>query len=191
MVKYRLPLPLQALQIRLLHSLVYHHQHHNLWSLVPVHPQHQLEHVDPLAPSLQHINLIIPKILNKGVNIFLIPSSVEELVLPHQIASLILGGAKAGPWRKEELWPSGTPRSDVEALAPPKRRTNSPYTNNWFDYIFVLLTNKTKWKIVCMHTLSFALSRMRVNEASMTRFCPFSIEEAETVVNDDELSRCK
>lgn len=41
------------------------------------------------------------------------------------------------------------------------------------------------------NTLSFALSRMRVNEASTTRFCPFSIEEADTVVNDAVLNRCK
>ena len=57
----------------------------------------------------------------------LVPSSVVELVLPHQIASLIRGGAKAGPCRKEELCPSGTPRSDVEALTPPKDRSNSPW----------------------------------------------------------------
>ena len=56
----------------------------------------------------------------------LLPSSVLEFVLPHQIASLMRGGAKAGPCRKDELWPKGTPSSDAEALTPPKARSSSP-----------------------------------------------------------------
>lgn len=48
-------------------------------------------------------------------------------MLPHQIASLIRGGANAGPWRNEELCPRGTPRRDDEATTPPNARTSSPY----------------------------------------------------------------
>ena len=55
-----------------------------------------------------------------------LPSSVVAFVLPHQIASLIRGGANAGPWRNDELCPKGTPRRDDDALAPPKARTSSP-----------------------------------------------------------------
>lgn len=61
-----------------------------------------------------------------GVGKVKVPSSVVELVLPHQMASLIRGGANAGPWRNDELCPKGTPRSDVDATAPPKARTSSP-----------------------------------------------------------------
>jgi len=32
-----------------------------------------------------------------------LPSSVLEFVLPHQMASLMRGGANAGPCRKDEL----------------------------------------------------------------------------------------
>lgn len=55
------------------------------------------------------------------------PSSVVEFVLPSQMASLILGGAKAGPWRNDELCPRGIPRRDEDATEPPKARTSSPF----------------------------------------------------------------
>jgi hypothetical protein len=55
-----------------------------------------------------------------------IPSSVLELVLPHQMASLMRGGANAGPCRNDELCPSGTPRRDAEAFTPPIARSSSP-----------------------------------------------------------------
>lgn len=55
-----------------------------------------------------------------------LPSSVVEFVLPHQMASLIRGGANAGPWRKEELCPKGTPRRDADATTPPNARSSSP-----------------------------------------------------------------
>lgn len=58
---------------------------------------------------------------------FLVPSSVAEFVLPHQMASLIRGGAKAGPCKKDELCPKGTPRSDAEALTPPSALSSSPW----------------------------------------------------------------
>lgn len=57
---------------------------------------------------------------------YALPSSVVEFVLPHQMASLIRGGANAGPWRKEELCPKGTPRRDADAATPPKARRSSP-----------------------------------------------------------------
>jgi hypothetical protein len=66
----------------------------------------------------------------KGTSILIIlslPSSVLELVLPHQMASLMRGGANAGPCKKDELCPRGTPKSVAEALTPPIARSNSPY----------------------------------------------------------------
>lgn len=57
----------------------------------------------------------------------ILPSSVVEFVLPSQMASLIRGGANAGPWRNDELCPRGIPRRDEEATAPPKARTSSPF----------------------------------------------------------------
>lgn len=66
-----------------------------------------------------------------------LPSSVVEFVLPHHMASLIRGGANAGPWRNEELCPKGTPIRDVEATTPPKARNSSPCygVNNTKDQI--------------------------------------------------------
>jgi hypothetical protein len=69
-----------------------------------------------------------------------IPSSVVEFVLPHQMASLMRGGANAGPWRNDELCPKGTPRSDEVATAPPKARTSSPCKEA--IYTFTLLSYK-------------------------------------------------
>jgi len=43
------------------------------------------------------------------------------------MASLMRGGANAGPCRNDELCPKGTPRRDEVALAPPKARTSSPW----------------------------------------------------------------
>lgn len=43
------------------------------------------------------------------------------------MASLIRGGANAGPWRNEELCPRGIPRREEEATEPPKARTSSPF----------------------------------------------------------------
>lgn len=37
------------------------------------------------------------KLMHSKNKNFVVPSSVVELVLPHQIASLMRGGAKAGP----------------------------------------------------------------------------------------------
>lgn len=57
---------------------------------------------------------------------YTLPSSVLEFVLPHHMASLIRGGANAGPWRNEELCPKGTPRRDADATTPPNARNSSP-----------------------------------------------------------------
>ena len=41
------------------------------------------------------------------------------------MASLMLGEAKEGPCKNEELCPIGTPSREADATAPPKARTNS------------------------------------------------------------------
>lgn len=89
-----------------------------------------------------------------------LPSSVVEFVLPHHIASLIRGGAKAGPWRNEELCPSGTPSKDDEATTPPTARKSSPFerekvvicsikNNSYNNMIIVKLTAIKKEKSPC------------------------------------------
>jgi hypothetical protein len=63
-----------------------------------------------------------------SLNTLTVPSSVLELVLPHQMASLIRGGANAGPCKNDELWPRGTPKRHAEAFTPPRARSNSACT---------------------------------------------------------------
>lgn len=86
-----------------------------------------------------------------------LPSSVVEFVLPHHIASLIRGGAKAGPWRNEELCPSGTPSKDDEATTPPTARKSSPFErekvvicsikNNSYNNMIIVKLTAIKKKI--------------------------------------------
>ncbi|CAI0452586.1 unnamed protein product [Linum tenue] len=113
--------------------------------------------------------------ITSGSSIIL-PSSVVELVLPHHIASRMRGGAKAGPCRNEELCPNGIPSNELVATAPPSARTTAPCrrcSTRHYNEITVESSIHTQEARVSrtqqIITLSFAFSRMRVREASITR----------------------
>lgn len=68
------------------------------------------------------------------------PASVVALVLPHQMASRMRGGANAGPCRKDELWPKGTPSRHVVAVAPPNSRIFSAWWRHGYNGGICLLS---------------------------------------------------
>ena len=135
---YNLLRPSLFWQTRWLHASICHLQHHSHESLVWGHHQHQLALLDHLIPCLHSMNSITVSLINvscvQGTSMLIIlslPSSVLELVLPDHMASLMRGDANAGPCKKDELCPRGTPKSVAEAFTPPIARSNSPYNQAW------------------------------------------------------------
>ena len=82
-----------------------------------------------------------------GILVAFTPASVVALVLPHQMASRMRGGANAGPCKKDELWPRGTPSKQVVALAPPNSRIFSACCRN-VGYKRVSPTHRVKERLV-------------------------------------------
>lgn len=109
-----------------------------------------------------------------------------EFVLPHQIASLMRGGAKAGPWRKDELCPSGTPRSDAEAVTPPKARRSSAWmskkmikphrTHTRLQYYEIY----RPWKTTVIHGSKISWVMTKRNDL---KFCPLPYKSKRGIYN--------